>query len=386
MAEEKILFVDDEASIRMLLSTYLRQRGYKVSLAKDGLEALRAVMVEPPDLVITDVNMPNINGLELTRRLRTNHKTSRIPIIMLSAQTQDDDILAGYAQGADDYVPKPVDLAILAAKVETFLRRAASAPGAPAEEGVAAPAREGNVIVFIRGKGGVGATTLATNTALALASRPGGAALVDLNLEFGNAAQALGLAPERSLADLAKISVRGTDNATFEQFVTSHPSSLRVVAAPPLPEQAELVGIPTVQHTIDRLRHQVDYVIVDAAATFSEITLAALDAAHVICVVASPQDAAVSGAVNCVDVLKKLDVPEDRVLVILNHAVPHGPDGSKVSGALKRTPDMEVPYSAEIEAAANAGQPLVVPDSATGLKEVFEALASKVESRTPVPV
>src|SRR5207253_10864836 len=123
MAGEHILFVDDEEQIRKLLSAYLQRQGYEVAVATDGHEALRAIRAKLPDLVITDVNMPNMNGFELTRRLRADHRTARIPVVMLSARKQADDVLTGYAEGADEYIPKPVEMAVLSAKIEGLIKR-----------------------------------------------------------------------------------------------------------------------------------------------------------------------------------------------------------------------------------------------------------------------
>jgi DNA-binding response OmpR family regulator len=97
MAGERILFVDDEGQIRKLVQAFLTKRGYVVTTATDGYEALLAVRREHPHLVVTDVSMPNLNGLELCRRLRSEAATARLPVIMSSARKQVDDILAGYA-------------------------------------------------------------------------------------------------------------------------------------------------------------------------------------------------------------------------------------------------------------------------------------------------
>ena len=102
MDQNKILFVDDEEQIRRLLSSFLTRRGYEVKTAIDGQEALNLLASYRPDLVITDVNMPNIDGTELTRRLRAHPTLGTMPIIMLSAKVQTDEILAGYAEGADE--------------------------------------------------------------------------------------------------------------------------------------------------------------------------------------------------------------------------------------------------------------------------------------------
>ena len=98
MAGERVLFVDDEGQIRKLVQTFLTKHGYVVATANDGFEALREIKRQKPHLVITDVSMPNLNGLELCRRLRSEAATARLPVIMLSARKQADDILAGYAQ------------------------------------------------------------------------------------------------------------------------------------------------------------------------------------------------------------------------------------------------------------------------------------------------
>ncbi len=127
MAGEKILCVDDDEAIRKLCTIYLAKRGYRVEAVANGVEALKLVESKgPPDLVVTDVNMPLMNGLELVKRLREDRRTARTPIIVLSAAKQEQDILAGYSHGADDYIGKPIDLAVLAAKIETILRQTRS--------------------------------------------------------------------------------------------------------------------------------------------------------------------------------------------------------------------------------------------------------------------
>ncbi|HEU5288237.1 MAG TPA: response regulator, partial [Candidatus Limnocylindria bacterium] len=100
MSGANILFVDDEEQIRKLVSTYLARQGYAVVVKTDGYEALKAIRANTPDLVITDVMMPNMNGFELTRRLRADHRTARIPVLMLSARKEADDVLTGYSEGA----------------------------------------------------------------------------------------------------------------------------------------------------------------------------------------------------------------------------------------------------------------------------------------------
>src|SRR5690348_1634071 len=104
------------------MTSYLRRRGYRVTTARDGREALDAARAEPPHLIITDVNMPRLDGLSLAREVRADLELADIPIIVLSAQRQPEDLQAGREAGADEYMAKPVNMARLATMVEGLLR------------------------------------------------------------------------------------------------------------------------------------------------------------------------------------------------------------------------------------------------------------------------
>jgi len=356
MAGERILVVDDEGQIRKLLQATLQRHGYVVSTAEDGYEALREIRKAPPHLVITDVAMPNLNGLELTRRLRAEAATARLPIIMLSARKQADDILAGYAQGADEYIAKPVELAVLAAKVELLLRRSSEA-GAKA----AAGRRAGRVCVFLHGKGGVGSTTLVVNGAIALASTMiYRVALLDLSLEFANCGMLMDLKPPRTLADLSDVRIADMSEDLFDLFVASHPSGVRLVTGADSPELAELVTVPAVHHALERLRSAADYVLVDCAATFTQHTLAAVDAADVIAVVATPHLASMKASLDIIRVLEKLKIPKERVLLILNRSTASGVAIEQLSRFFGRKPEVIIPFTPPFDDAADEGKPLVM--------------------------
>src|SRR3984893_12241262 len=125
---ETILIVDDDKQVRELIAICLQEEGYRTVIAIDGAEAMTAVSQQLPDLVLADVNMPNMNGLELARRLRSDPLTAGIPIMMLSALVQSKHVLAGYSNGADEYATKPIELAVLAAKVQSLLSRRLGSP------------------------------------------------------------------------------------------------------------------------------------------------------------------------------------------------------------------------------------------------------------------
>ena len=379
MAAERILFVDDEEQIRKLLSTWLTRHGYEVIVANDGWGALKAIRAKSPDLVITDVNMPNMNGFELTRRLRADHRTARIPIVMLSARKQADDVLTGYAEGADEYIPKPVEMAVLSAKIEVLIKRFRATQGA---EG--APKRGGNVVLFIHGKGGVGCTTLAVNSAVALAATTiYRVTLLDLNLEFGNAPMLLNLAPERTLADLAEENHEALDEATFSRYLIQDRSGVRVLAGCDIPERAELVTVPAVQQSIDRLQHQSDYVVVDAPASFSQQVLAALDVADAVVIVTAAHLPSLKATKESLEVLEKLSYPKERTVLVVNRTSESGVEMDQISRFFNRKADLIVPYTPACDDAADRGRPLTMlyPDSAAA--KVMRDLAAQIAVAAP---
>jgi two-component system response regulator ResD len=126
MSGEHILVVDDEASIVEVVGIYLEREGYRVTVARDGQSALGAVRRERPDLIVLDLMLPKMDGLEITRRLRGQGDVT-IPIIMLTAKGEETDRIIGLEMGADDYVVKPFSPRELVSRVKAVLRRVAAA-------------------------------------------------------------------------------------------------------------------------------------------------------------------------------------------------------------------------------------------------------------------
>lgn len=128
MADLKILIAEDEPSIAEVVSLYLRRAGYQVTVAGDGKEAFEILKCDLPDLLILDLMLPHVDGIEITRWLRDR---SDVPIIMLTARRSESDRIAGLEMGADDYVVKPFSPQELVSRVRAVLRRAR--PGSASE-------------------------------------------------------------------------------------------------------------------------------------------------------------------------------------------------------------------------------------------------------------
>lgn len=120
---KRILIIEDEADLADLLGYNLRKAGYRADVASDGNAGLKRATDERPDLVILDVMMPHLSGLQVAKLLRTDPKTAAIPILMLTAKVEESDQIAGLQVGADDYVTKPFSMKLLLARVEALLRR-----------------------------------------------------------------------------------------------------------------------------------------------------------------------------------------------------------------------------------------------------------------------
>jgi two-component system alkaline phosphatase synthesis response regulator PhoP len=127
----RILVVDDDKQIVRLVRSYLEQAGYQVLTAHDGETALHAIRREQPDLVVLDLLLPDRDGWEITRLVRSDQNLAGLPIIMLTARVEDTDKIVGLELGADDYITKPFNPREVVARVRAVLRRASSGPAPP---------------------------------------------------------------------------------------------------------------------------------------------------------------------------------------------------------------------------------------------------------------
>ncbi len=125
LAKEKILVVDDEEDILELLRYNLAREGYQVVCAASGEKALKKIKSAPLDLIVLDLMLPGIDGLEVTKKLKNDPENRNIPIIMLTAKGEEADIVTGLELGADDYVTKPFSPRILIARIRAVIRRQA---------------------------------------------------------------------------------------------------------------------------------------------------------------------------------------------------------------------------------------------------------------------
>ena len=135
MAKEHILVIEDEEDILALVHYNLSKEGYKVATAVSGEEGLKAARANPPDLVLLDLMLPGMDGLDVCRALKKDSSLVNIPVIMMSAKGEEADVVTGLELGADDYVTKPFSPRILISRVRAVLRRGRGTERGEGEEG-----------------------------------------------------------------------------------------------------------------------------------------------------------------------------------------------------------------------------------------------------------
>jgi two-component system phosphate regulon response regulator PhoB len=123
MTQTRILLIEDERGLTDVLRYNLEREGYEVNIAGDGREGLRKAQTQLPDLVVLDLMLPAMDGLEVCRELRAGERTRNVPILMLTAKAEESDQLIGFSVGADDYVTKPFSPKVLLQRIRALLRR-----------------------------------------------------------------------------------------------------------------------------------------------------------------------------------------------------------------------------------------------------------------------
>lgn len=161
----RILIIEDDPTAIRLTEYTLKQRGYTVLTTCNGLEGLITAQKEEPDLIILDVMLPGIDGYELCRRLRAGTQTAQIPILVISAKTQQEDISTGFRAGASDYLPKPASPADIISRVESLLKESA--------------ASQSKTVAFVSSSKNLGITTILANLASSIAERDKRVILID---------------------------------------------------------------------------------------------------------------------------------------------------------------------------------------------------------------
>jgi pilus assembly protein CpaE len=374
----KILVVDDEANVQRLLQYTLKQAGYTVAVAGDGLEALKLWASEQPGLILLDVSLPKLDGYGVAERIRADEGgKSHVPIIMLTSEKEVEQKVRGLRAGADDYLVKPFHQAELLARMRGLLSRFTGSDGASR-----ARPPMGKMIAFYGAKGGVGATTIAINTAISLHnSLDRKVALVDAVLQFGDHRVFLDLGNDRkSVTDL--MTAPQLDAELLKSVVVKHDSGVDLLLAPTSPEEADLVTPENFAGVLAMLRTLYDYVIVDVDKRLGDLVLSVLDHADEVHIVMTADLSCLKNVRLVLEALRRIGFDPKRLKLVLNRSNAFtGISVGAAESALKR--DFETKVTNEYRtaiSAQNTGSPFshTKPDSPLG-KEIV-ALAQAIDA------
>lgn len=348
---EQILIVDDEVNTLNLLGMALEREGYRISAAQDARQALARIDAEIPDLLILDVMMPGVSGLDLCQQLRARRETATLPIILLSAKGEVADRVAGLKAGADEYLVKPIDTIELTARVASLLertRRLREDSGGRATK----------MISFIGAKGGSGTTNVALNVGVALSATEKEVIAVELRGYGGSFATLLGLKAAKGLDGLVDADPRLITPQEIGRRVFRHGSGLQVLCAP---ERIgfEGLGLPQAEAVLLGLVGKADYLLVDLPSIPTPSVQAAIPRSQAVVLLVEPvrdsverasamasflQSLAVGGAVLQALVVTRASIAspiavteiEERLAWPVAGAIPPAPDAFARAAALGR--------------------------------------------------
>jgi pilus assembly protein CpaE len=323
----KVLIVDDIPETRDHLSKLL---GFEadvevVGAAPGGPEAIQMAASVKPDVVLMDINMPGMDGITATEKLAA--EVPGAAVIMMSVQGEADYLRRSMLAGAREFLVKPFSSDELTASIRQVWSREKDKQSRYAPV-VAAPEPKSNgsgepasVVAVFSPKGGVGRTTISVNLAVAAAQDGKRVALVDGSFQFGDVGVLLNLNPRnKSIADLAAELQAGEQYDSLDGFLVAHSSGVKVLLAPPTPEQAELVNPVAVKQVLEALRNDHDLVVVDCPSSFNETTLAVLDEADMILTLLTLEITSVKNMRLFLEVCEQLGYGPEKIRLVLNRA------------------------------------------------------------------
>jgi pilus assembly protein CpaE len=245
----------------------------------------------------------------------------------------------------------------------------------------------GSLVCVLGPKGGIGKTVTSTNLGVALADAGRRTALVDLDLQFGDAGLALGVQPERTIYDLAT-SGGILDAEKVDGYLAEHSSGLRILLAPVRPDQAQSITVEFLKDLYAMLTATFEFVIVDTPPGFTPEVIATIDAASSVCMIAMLDAPSLKNTKLGLEALGLMDVPLDRVRLVLNRADANvGISRADAVAILGRTPDVLIPSQRDVVRWVNAGEPIVLASRRSEPAKSFRALADLVAAdRTPVDI
>jgi pilus assembly protein CpaE len=386
----RLLVIEDEKLYQRMIQRAIQPLDLEAVFADDGEQGLQAAYDNPPDIIISDVMMPNVGGYEVTRRLRRDPRFVNTPILILTAQVDLSNKLEAFEAGADDHMAKPFEPAELVARLSVLLRRLESAKGD--RLALPAPKEIKNQVIAVHSlRGGTGCSSMAVNLAISLQKLwSANTMALDLVLNAGQVALMLDASLKRTWADITHINPEDLDGMALESIIGLHDSGVHFIAAPTYPTEAELLTPELFTQAFSLLRQKFEYIVVDLPHDYSGVTLQVLDEADVIVVMLAPELASLRAAVAALDTYNRLGYPDEKIKFVLNHTFDgHWLPRKKIESALRKDLELVLPYTRDMFVdAINNGQPVVYEKPYEVVSETimyFAGQLSKAEHASSAP-
>ena len=318
---EKILIIDDDLDTLRLVGLMLQRQGYQISAATNGQQGLEKAFEEDPDLILLDVMMPDMDGYEVTRRLRQNPSTLETPILMFTAKTQLDDKVTGFEVGANDYLTKPTHPSELQARVKTLLARVGDKK---THMSPASDENQGYVIGVLGARGGLGTTTMAVNVGAGLQARTKSEVIVAEMLP-GQGALALdiGTANSKGLVDLLSLSkLSEITRDRVREMLIPHTSGLKLLLASDRPRDMHLINQTANYETlVKRLAGLARFVVLDLGVGIQPFAEKILPLCNEIFIVLEGNPNTIIHTKALIDDIAALGINRKNIKVILNNRI-----------------------------------------------------------------
>jgi pilus assembly protein CpaE len=389
----RVLIVDDIAETRENIRKLLQfDSEFEVAgAARSGREAIELSKELKPDVVLMDINMPDMDGITATEMIRRNNSFSQI--VILSVQGDPNYMRRAMLAGARDFLTKPPVVDELTAAIRRAGKMARdekqkgtgiSQGGGPGASPLAGAAVSyGKVILVYSPKGGTGSTTVAINLGMTLQSEETPVALVDGNLEFGDLAVFLNLQGKLTIVDLASRADELDPEIVEEVMINHHASGVKILSCPPRPEYAESVSGEQFGKVLDYLRRLYSYIVIDAASSLTDVTLAALDTADVILLITTQDIPSIKNARLFLDLVDVLKVSRRRIVFVMNKFDKRiGITADKVSESFKQEILAVLPSDERVVIpSVNRGVPFMLGDRSKPIARSFLSLAEIIRQR-----
>ena len=378
MEHAHILVVDDSEITGFKLKAILIRLGYTVSTFTNPIKALDWLRnpANIADLILTDVNMPEMNGVDLVKSLRRLPGHASTPVIMLTSNTEMEDKIAGLQAGADDYLGKTVSPTELELRVKALLARNQSKE-TNFSQSVA------RTITVFSPRGGVGTSTLAVNLSIALAQLWNiDVCLWDMALSSGHCAPLLNLKPKNTLSFLNNWPEGQVDDQIMNQMLMKHSGGILFMPAPLSSADAELVTPAIVDQVWTYLQGNSSYLVIDAGNHFTEPVLNILERSDVILMVLSPELLSVKSTGDALDVFEKMGFDLQKILLVINQTFQGFKlPTKKILPVLHNRPAVEIPHDSDrfIEAILTGEPPVINAPRSEASMAIF-ALAYTISS------